>query len=63
MREAVPEDAASLEDVLASTRVKIADQDFYLWEDGAPVAVAGRTRPTPARDLHRPGLHAAGIPR
>jgi predicted GNAT family acetyltransferase len=45
--EAVPLEAISLEEALISTRAKIADQDFYLWEDGAPLALAGRTRPTP----------------
>jgi uncharacterized protein len=45
--EAVPLEAGSLEEALISTRTKIADQDFYLWEDGAPVALAGRSRSTP----------------
>ncbi len=45
--EAVPDEPISMEEALSSVRTKIADQDFYLWEDSEPVALAGRTRPTP----------------
>jgi uncharacterized protein len=45
--EAVPQEQSSLEEARKIVRQKIADWDFYLWEDGVPVALAGRTRPTP----------------
>lgn len=45
--EAVPQDAGTPQETLELARVKINDQDFYLWDDGQPVALAGRNRPTP----------------
>jgi predicted GNAT family acetyltransferase len=45
--EAVPHQAVTLEEALEGARVKISDQDFYVWDDGQPVALAGRNRPTP----------------
>jgi uncharacterized protein len=45
--EAIPQEQHSLEDARATVRQKIADWDFYLWEDEVPVALAGRTRPIP----------------
>ena len=45
--EALPQESTTAEDALEGARIKIEDQDFYLWEDGQPVALAGRTRPTP----------------
>ena len=47
MVEALPREAGSAEEALETTRVKIEDLDLYLWEDGQPVALAGRNRPTP----------------
>jgi uncharacterized protein len=46
-QEAVPDDIYSRESALIDARTKINDQDLYVWEDGEPVALAGRTRPTP----------------
>lgn len=45
--EAIPQELHSLESTRETVRQKIVDWDFYLWEDGAPVSLAGRTRPTP----------------
>jgi len=45
--EAVPDEAYSRDSALSDARTKIGDQDMYLWEDGEPVALAARTRPTP----------------
>ncbi len=47
-REALPDEAiAAPEQYLESTRLRIKDRTYYLWEDGVPVALAGWTRPTP----------------
>ncbi len=46
-REAVPDEAAILAEVREDSRVKISEQDLYLWDDHQPVALAGKTRPTP----------------
>ena len=46
-QEAVPEEAITLEEARENSRVKIGDQDLYLWEHRQPVALVGRTRPTP----------------
>ena len=46
-QEAVPMEAITLEEARENSRVKIGDQDLYLWDDRQPVALAGRTRPTP----------------
>lgn len=45
--EAIPEERQSLDDAREAMRQRIAEGDIYLWEDGVPVALAGRTRPTP----------------
>lgn len=45
--EALPEEAHSLSEAREAAETRIRDQDFYLWEDVQPVAMAGRTRPTP----------------
>jgi len=47
-REAVPDDPSiDLEQARESMRLRISDGDIFLWVDGEPVALAGRTRPTP----------------
>lgn len=45
--EALPEEHLTHEDGLEAARIKLNDHDLYLWEDGQPVAMAGRARPTP----------------
>jgi len=45
--EALPNEPTALNDHREAARIRLADQDMYLWEDGQPVAMAGRTRPTP----------------
>jgi predicted GNAT family acetyltransferase len=45
--EALPDELHSLTEAREAAETRIRDQDFYLWEDGQPVAMAGRTRPTP----------------
>jgi predicted GNAT family acetyltransferase len=45
--EAVPLERQSLAEAHEGMSQRIADWDIYLWEDGVPVALAGRTRPTP----------------
>jgi predicted GNAT family acetyltransferase len=45
--EALPMQKHSLEAARETARQKIDDWDLYLWEDGEPVAMAGRVRPTP----------------
>ncbi len=47
MVESLPREAGSLEEALESAKTRIEDQDLYLWEDGQPVSLAGRNRPTP----------------
>jgi predicted GNAT family acetyltransferase len=44
---ALPKESNTAENALELARIKIEDQDFYLWEDRQPSALAGRTRPTP----------------
>jgi predicted GNAT family acetyltransferase len=46
-REATTGDTSTLDELRERARFKIQDQDFYLWDDGGMVALAGRTRPTP----------------
>jgi len=46
-REATTGDHGTLEELRDGAQLKIQDQHFFLWEDGAPVALAGKTRPTP----------------
>jgi uncharacterized protein len=46
-REATTGDTSTLEELRDNARYKIHDQSFFLWDDGGPVALAGRTRPTP----------------
>ncbi len=46
-RDALPDDIPSAEEARESSRIRIADGSFYLWEDTQPVALAGWTRPTP----------------
>jgi predicted GNAT family acetyltransferase len=45
--EALPDELPSMEEARETAEIKISDQDLYLWEDGQPVAMAGRARPTP----------------
>lgn len=45
--EAVPMEPFDLAEAHQTVRQKIADWDFYLWDADGPVALAGRTRPTP----------------
>ena len=46
-REALPDDRIPFDEHLETARAKIAERDFYLWVDGRPVALVGRSRPTP----------------
>lgn len=46
-RDALPDDIPTEEQARESSRIRIADGAFYLWEDPHPVALAGWTRPTP----------------
>ncbi|HMN60579.1 MAG TPA: GNAT family N-acetyltransferase [Anaerolinea sp.] len=46
-RDALPDDIPTQEQARESTRIRITDGAFYLWEDPHPVALAGWTRPTP----------------
>jgi len=46
-QEAMPFKAHTLDDALEAVEVKIREQDYYVWETSQPVALAGRTRPTP----------------
>ena len=46
-QEALPEDKITFDEHLETARTKIADRDFYLWVDGPPVTLVGRSRPTP----------------
>ncbi len=45
--EALPNEPTALSDHREEARSRLADQDIYLWVDGQPVAMAGRSRPTP----------------
>lgn len=45
--EAVPREAQTREDARRVASYKVADGDFHLWDDGGPVALAGRSRKTP----------------
>jgi predicted GNAT family acetyltransferase len=45
--EALPDELHSLTEAREAAETRIRDQEFYLWDDGQPVAMAGRTRPTP----------------
>jgi predicted GNAT family acetyltransferase len=45
--EALPDEPTALSNHREEARIRLADQDIYLWENGQPVAMAGRTRPTP----------------
>ncbi len=45
--EALPGEPTALSDHREEARIRLADQDIYLWEDDQPVALAGRSRPTP----------------
>jgi len=45
--EALPNEPTALNDHREAARIRLADQDLYLWEDGQPVALAGRSRPIP----------------
>jgi predicted GNAT family acetyltransferase len=46
-REALPDEPTSLDDHREAASLRISDQDMYLWVDSQPVALAGRSRPTP----------------
>ena len=46
-REATTGDPRTLEELREAAQLKIQDENFFLWDDGGPVALAGRTRPTP----------------
>lgn len=45
--EAIPHERNTREDAAEIARYHIAGGDFFVWEDGQPVALAGRTRPLP----------------
>jgi uncharacterized protein len=45
--EALPEEHFIFEDALEAARLKIADDDLFVWEDGQIVTMVGRARPTP----------------
>ncbi len=46
-REATTGDHSTLEELRYEAQLKIQDRHFFLWDDGEPVALAGKTRPTP----------------
>ncbi len=46
-REALPHEASNREDALRSVEDRVEDGDYFVWDDGGPVALAGKTRPTP----------------
>jgi hypothetical protein len=45
--EAMPQERQTLDEARSAMRRRIEGWDIYLWDDGGPVALAGRTRPTP----------------
>jgi uncharacterized protein len=45
--DAATGDSTSLDDIRRLARFKIEDQNYFLWDNDGPVALAGRTRPTP----------------
>ena len=45
--EALPDEKITLEEARKNAFNRIGDGSFYLWDDGQPVALAGKTRPTP----------------
>jgi len=46
-RDANTGDHGTLEELREAAQLKIQDQNFFVWDDGGPVALAGKTRPTP----------------
>ena len=46
-QEALPNEPYRLEDALEAAQQKIIDRDYYVWDTGTVVALAGRSRPTP----------------
>ncbi len=46
-REAVPDEPVTLDEVERNVRNRLADISYFIWQDESPVAVAGKTRPTP----------------
>ena len=46
-REATTGEQSTLEELRDGAQLKIQDQHFFLWDDDGPVALAGKTRPTP----------------
>jgi predicted GNAT family acetyltransferase len=45
--EALPDEPSTLWDARETAKIKISDGNFFLWEDGSPTALAGRSRITP----------------
>ena len=45
--EAIPSEKSTREDAQNMAEAKIEDGDFFVWDDGSPAALAGKTRPTP----------------
>jgi uncharacterized protein len=45
--EAIPRDAGTLEQARWQAEARIEAGDFFVWDDGGPVALAAKTRPTP----------------
>ena len=45
--EALPRDATALEQTRWQAEARIEAGDFFVWEDGEPVALAAKSRPTP----------------
>lgn len=45
--EALPDEPTALSDHREAARIRLIDQDLYVWEDGMIVALAGHSRPTP----------------
>ncbi len=46
-REAIPQEPHTPTEALEAAQIKIIDHDYYVWDTGQVVALAGRSRPTP----------------
>jgi GNAT superfamily N-acetyltransferase len=46
-QEAMPAETGTLQDARWQVEARVEDGDYFLWDDGLPVAMAGRSRPTP----------------
>jgi GNAT superfamily N-acetyltransferase len=46
-KEAVPREVSTFQDAEHMAEVKVEEGDFFVWDNGRPVALAGKARPTP----------------